>query len=552
MVLGQKSIRINGADCGLESLLLGATTSIGGFLFGYDTGQISGMLLFKDFVNRFGQEQADGTKDWEPIIQSLVVSLMSIGTLIGALSGAYTADWWGRRRSLSFGVLVFIIGSIIQITAMNSWVHLMMGRFVAGLGIGNMSVGVPMFQSECSPREIRGAVVATYQLLITFGILISNIINYGVRNIEDSSASWRIVIGLGIAFSLPLGFGIMLVPESPRWLAGRGDREGARNSMARLRGMKHDPKNPLVERDLREMYASIEKESSVGVGSWLECFTGKPSHLPKLVYRTFLGIGIQFLQQMTGVNFFFYFGATIFASAGIEDPIQTQLILGVVNVVLTFYGLYVVEKYGRRWPLFLGGLWQAAWLAVFASVGVGLNPEENQTAGIIMIVSACMFIASFAATWGPIAWVVIGETFPLRTRAKQASIATASNWLGNFLLSFLTPLAVDGIGYAYGYVFVACNLAAAALVWFFLYESRTLSLENVDVMYGEKDVKPWTSSKWTPPGYITRRQRDESHDHDDDVASNDTIPGATSSNYEKKHSDLDALESRHEDASRAV
>ncbi|KAK3344265.1 general substrate transporter [Lasiosphaeria hispida] len=552
MVLGRKSIRINGADCGLESLVLGATTSIGGFLFGYDTGQISGMLLFKDFVNRFGQEQPDGTREWEPIIQSLVVSLMSIGTLVGALSGAYTADWWGRRRSLSFGVLVFIIGSVIQITAMNSWVHLMMGRFVAGLGIGNMSVGVPMFQSECSPREIRGAVVATYQLLITFGILVSNIINYGVRNIEDTSASWRIVIGLGIAFSLPLGFGIMLVPESPRWLAGRQDREGARMSMARLRGMKHDPKNPLVERDLRDMYASIEKESSVGVGSWLECFTGRPSRLPKLVYRTFLGIGIQFLQQMTGVNFFFYFGATIFASAGVEDPIQTQLILGVVNVVLTFYGLYVVEKYGRRWPLFIGGLWQAAWLAVFASVGVGLNPEENRTAGIIMIVSACMFIASFAATWGPIAWVVIGETFPLRTRAKQASIATASNWLGNFLLSFLTPLAVDGIGYAYGYVFVACNLAAAALVWFFLYESRTLSLENVDVMYGEKGVKPWTSSKWTPPGYITRKQRDESHDHNDDVASNDTLPGATSSSYEKKESGLDATETRHEDASRAV
>lgn len=115
-----------------------------------------------------------------------------------------TSDWFGRRRSLSLGVAVFIIGNIIQITAMRSWVHMMMGRFVAGLGVGNLSIGVPMFQSEASPREIRGAVVASYQLMITIGILISNIINYGVREIQDSSASWRVVIGLGIAFSVSI------------------------------------------------------------------------------------------------------------------------------------------------------------------------------------------------------------------------------------------------------------------------------------------------------------------------------------------------------------
>lgn len=127
------------------------------------------MLLFRDFIDRFGQRQANGEIAFTPIISSLIVSLMSIGTLIGALSGAYTADWWGRRKSMSFGVSIFIVGNVIQITAMTSWVHMMMGRFVAGLGVGNLSVGVPMFQSECCPKEIRGAVVASYQLMITFG-----------------------------------------------------------------------------------------------------------------------------------------------------------------------------------------------------------------------------------------------------------------------------------------------------------------------------------------------------------------------------------------------
>ncbi|KAK5168893.1 hexose transporter hxt5 [Saxophila tyrrhenica] len=510
MGLGKKSITINGAECGIESVVLGIVTCIGGFLFGYDTGQISGMLIFRDFRVRFGQGTPQNPYlDTE--ISSIVVSLMSIGSLIGALFGAYTVDWWGRRRSLSFGVAVFIVGNIIQITAMTTWVHMMMGRFVAGIGVGNLSVGVPMFQSECLPRQIRGPVVASYQLFITVGILISNLVNFGVREIEESSASWRIVIGLGIAFSLPLGIGILFSPESPRWLAGRGRWEEARMSMARFRGMKDDPNCPLVEEDLQEMSSSLAEQSKAGVGSWWECFTGRPSHLPRLVYRTFLGAAIHFLQQWTGVNYFFYYGATIFESAGISDPILVQLILGAVNVVLTFPGLYLVERVGRRIPLIVGAIWQAFWLLIFASVGTALPPQDNPIAGKVMIASACMFIASFAMTWGPFAWVVIGETFPLRTRAKQASLATASNWLGNFMIGFLSPYADAGIQYAFGYVFFGMNLTAAVLVYFFLYETKSLSLENVDAMYSDMSVSARQSKSWVPEGYIDRNRRDSAY-----------------------------------------
>lgn len=471
-------------------------------------GQISGLLLFKDFIDRFGQTQPNGEKKFDSIISSLVVSLMSIGTLIGALSGAYTAEWWGRRRSMSFGVAIFIIGNIIQITAMRSWVHMMMGRFVAGLGVGNLSVGVPMFQSECCPREIRGAVVASYQLMITIGILVANGINYGVREIEEQDASWRIVIGLGILFSLPLGIGILFSPESPRWLAGRGQWEEARISLGRLRGMKENLDHALIMDDFKEMQESIEEQRKAGQGTWLECFTGQPSGLPKLVYRTFLGIFVHFFQQWTGVNYFFYYGATIFKSAGIEDPIMVQLILGAVNVVMTFPGLYIIERVGRRIPMIAGAFWQATWLLIFAAVGVARPPTEYQSSGVVMIVAACMFIASFAMTWGPFAWVVIGETFPLRTRAKQASLATAGNWLGNFLIGFLTPFANDGISYSFGFVFFGCNLTAGIVTYFFLYETKALSLENVDAMYSDPSVKAFNSKKWIPAGYIDRNTRD--------------------------------------------
>jgi SP family sugar:H+ symporter-like MFS transporter len=270
------------------------------------------MLLFEDFINRFGQTQPDGTKAFDTTISSLVVSTMSLGTLAGALLGAYTADWFGRRRSLSIGVAIFVVGNIIQITSMTTWVHLMVGRIVAGVGVGILSIGVPMFQSECCPREIRGAVVASYQLMITIGILISNIINYGVRDNpgQGSDASWRIVIGLGIGFSLPLGIGILFSPESPRWLASKGRWEEARMSLARLRGKKHDPNDQFVTEDFKEMQESIEEQNSAGQGTWMECLTGQPSGIPRLVYRTLLGCALQFFQQWTGVNYFFYVSST--------------------------------------------------------------------------------------------------------------------------------------------------------------------------------------------------------------------------------------------------
>ena len=207
------------------------------------------------------------------------------------------------------------------------------------------------------------------------------------------------------------------------------------------------------------------------------------------------------------VNYFFYYGATIFKSAGIEDPIQTQLILGAVNVAMTVPGLWMIERFGRRMPLVFGGLWQATWLLIFAIIGIVRPPTQHTESGIVMIVCACMFIASFASTWGPFIWVVIGETFPLRTRAKQASLATAFNWLGNFMIGFLTPYANAGIGYAFGFVFFGCNFFAAAMVYFFVFETKALTLESVNDMYMDMSTKATNSKSWVPEGYLNRNER---------------------------------------------
>ncbi|PHH59263.1 hypothetical protein CDD81_3520 [Ophiocordyceps australis] len=356
---------------------------------------------------------------------------MSGGCLFGALAGAYTSDWWGRRRNLVFGIGIFIVGGSVQITAGRNWIHVLTGRFIAGLGLGNLSLGVPMFQSESAPREIRGAVVASYQLFITLGILFCSAIGESLHAFETQNWSWRVLIGIGMILSIPIAIGIMSVPESPRWLAGQGDWEAARYSLARLRGLTDNAEHDLIEDDINEMRDVLDREALAGKGSWVECFRNRPGSR-RTVYRTLLGISIHFMQQWTGVNYFFYYGGDVFKSAGIQDPLRTQMILGGINCFMTLSGPYLVEKFGRRWPLFVGSLWQAACLTIFATVGHLQPPTSENTTGIYMIVSSCLFIASFAATWGPMVWVVIGETFPLRLRAKQAALATAGNWFGNW------------------------------------------------------------------------------------------------------------------------
>lgn len=394
-LFSHRKIQINGAQCGAEALFLAVITSIGGFIFGYDIGQISGILVFSSFVERFAQLQPDGTYEWQPIILSLIVSLMSIGAFFGAFAGGYTAEWWGRRKSLCLSVGIYMLGTVLQMTATDTLTQFAAGRFVSGLGIGSLSVVVPMFQSECSPKDIRGAVIAGYQLAITFGILSANIVNYGMRTIESWDCSWRIVVALGTCWSVPLAIGVVFLPESPRWLARRGRLHDVRTSVARLKGMKNETEDRAVTEDVQEIYAALEREARYGKGTWLECFTGGSGNIPKLRYRTLLGISIHFLQQWMGINYFLYYGSTIFNSVGLYDPILVQLILGAATMSMTFFGLYVVEKFGRRKPLYFGAIWQCAWLATFASWAT-LEQRIHQDWAFFMIVAACLFIASFA------------------------------------------------------------------------------------------------------------------------------------------------------------
>ena len=301
----------------------------------------------------------------------------------------------------------------------------------------------------------------------------------GTRSISGSG-SWRTVIGIGIVWPLILGIGILTMPESPRWLASRGLYDEARASLARSRGMSlHEAEeNKKIHRELEDMRSSIEYEAKVKAG-FIDCF--KPER--KQLYRTLLMMTLQMFQQLTGANYFFYvrnlpllssqlpeadeglqYGATVFQSVGIQDSYVTQIILGAVNFGCTFGGMYVMERFGRRFPLIIGGIWQSAWLFVFAAAGTAKDPQENPNIGKLMIVSACLFIFGYAMTWAPGIWILTGETFPTRTRSYQASLAAGSNWLWNFLIAFFTPFITKAIKFRYGFVF-AGELRSIPYTW---------------------------------------------------------------------------------------
>jgi len=197
-----------------------------------------------------------------------------------------------------------------------------------------------------------------------------------------------------------------------------------------------------------------------------------------------------------------YYGTTIFAATGLSDSFQTSIILGVINFGMTIPGTIVVEKFGRRRALITGGLWMFACFMVFASVGHFVldqqTPQNTPGAGAAMIVFACLFIAGYAMTWAPIVWAIVGELYPTRYRAQAMGLATASNWIWNFLISFFTPFITGAIDYRYGYIFAACNFLGAVVVYFFLCETKGRSLEEIDTMY-IMHVNPRQSTKWVPP-----------------------------------------------------
>ncbi|KAF2655661.1 general substrate transporter [Lophiostoma macrostomum CBS 122681] len=490
----------------LRGYLLCVFAAFGGILFGFDSGYINGVLAMNYFKQTFGTPATDSNAyhglNIKTSDKSLIVSILSAGTFFGALFSGWLADRIGRRTTIIAGCIVFSIGVVLQVASTGVGL-LVGGRVIAGIGVGFVSAIIILYMSEVAPRAVRGAIVSGYQFFITIGLLLAAVVDNSMSN-DLTSASYRVPMGLQFLWALILGVGLFCLPESPRWYVKKDRLEDAARALSTLRGQPQG--SEYVREELNELVANHHYERQLMASTWADCFKGgwKPSGNFR---RVILGIAMQMMQQWTGVNFIFYYGSTFFGQIGVTNGFLVGMITTAVNVGSTPLSFWAIEKMGRRSLLIYGAVGMA--ISEFIIAIVGTAAEGSKAAGYVMIVFTCIYIFFFASTWGPAAWVVIGEIFPLPIRAKGVALATASNWFWNFVIGYITPYMVDedkgNLRTKVFWVWGATCTACIFFSYFMVSETKGLSLEQVDLMLEE--TRPSNSAKWVPRATYAEREQ---------------------------------------------
>ncbi|KAH6615973.1 general substrate transporter [Chaetomium sp. MPI-SDFR-AT-0129] len=372
--------------------------------------------------------------------------------------------------------------------------------------------------SEICPRKVRGALVAGYQFCITIGLMLAACVVYATEGRTDTG-SYRIPIAIQFAWAIILGGGLFFLPDSPRYFVKKGNLAAATESLSRLRGQPKE--SEYIQVELAEIVANEEYErqlipSTTWFGSWANCFKGSVFKANSNLRKTILGTSMQMMQQWTGVNFIFYYSTPFLKSTGaISNTFLISMVFTIINVCSTPISFYTVEKFGRRTILFWGalGMLICQFLVAIIGVTVGFNhthlldptdPDsavaDNVSAVNAQIAFIAIFIFFFASTWGPGAWIVIGEIFPLPIRARGVGLSTASNWLWNTIIAVITPYMVGekrgNLKSSVFFVWGALCTGAFIYTYFLVPETKGLSLEQVDKMMEE--TTPRTSAKWKP------------------------------------------------------
>ncbi|GAA5959624.1 hypothetical protein JCM8115_001270 [Rhodotorula mucilaginosa] len=467
---------------------VGMFAAFGGFLFGYDTGYISGVKAMPYFERHFGELNAEGKYALTTATDSLITSILSAGTFCGAIASGYIGTWLGRRLGIGAYLLVFCAGVAMQ-TAATAVPLFAVGRVLAGLGVGGVSCLVPIYQSETAPKQYRGGIVSAYQLFITIGLLIAAVVVNATKDYDNASC-YQIPIGIQFVWAAILGGGLFALPESPRWLVLKGHDEKARRSLARL--FRLPVESPVVDDELANIVASVQHEQTLGSVTYAELlWKSSPQRLP---LRVWTGIAFQALQQLSGINFIFYYGTTFFRNSGISNPFMITIATNVVNVGMTFPGMWAVDALGRRNTTIYGSCGMAVSQLIVAITGAAIS-VNNQAGQKVLVAFTCIFIAHFAAIWGPFAWVITSEIMSNRARSKGVSLTTGSQWLLNFAIGYATPYLVDkgpgkaGLGSNVFFIWGGCCVIGLVFAYFFVAETKGLSLEQIDLLYRNSSVR---------------------------------------------------------------
>lgn len=430
-------------------LFLAIIAAISGFLFGFDTAVINGVLLFLQRQFSLSTVQTE-----------IAASALLLGCLLGAAGASLVGDRIGRRKSLLLAAILFAASTIGAALA-NSVTVFAFGRFAGGLAIGLSSVLTPVYIAEVAPARSRGRLVSMNQLAIVVGILVAYMVSWGLAGL--GVASWRWMLGVAAIPALAFFFGLLLIPESPRWLISNGEREKGRKVLERIYGAEQAD----VQLGLVEEAASAEE------GSWSEVFS-RPMRRPLLI-----ALALAILCQVTGINTVLYYGSIIisehFRGQTASTALMANVIIGLVNLISTLIAIYCMDRWGRRSMLLTASAGMAVWLALFviASRIPGVSP---------LLILGCIigYTAFFAFAMGPIPWVVISEIFPNKIRGRAASIATSTLWTGTLVvtLTFLSLVHALGVSGTFS-IYAVLSAVAFLFIWRMVPETKGKTLEQI-------------------------------------------------------------------------
>lgn len=508
--------------------LFGLSTfaSLGGFLFGYDQGVVSGVLTMESFQATFPRIATDSSfKGW-------FVSSLLLAAWAGSLVNGPVADRFGRKGSIEIAVVVFTIGSVLQAAAVNIPLAIV-GRVIAGFAVGMLTMIVPMYMSEVSTAAVRGTLVVLQQLSITLGILVSYWLEYGTQYIGghrcapdipytggtaaepkfdprtdvgpngctgQSDAAWRIPFAIQIVPALVLGIGMLWFPESPRYYCMKDNEEAGLKSLARVRRTSADDEQTQKE------YLSIKAEvlfeqqynrekfpGKSGVSLYLAGYTTLFSTGPAF-RRTAIGCCVMFFQQFIGCNAIIYYAPQIFAMLGLSGTTTGLLatgVYGIVNTLSTLPALFLIDRVGRRPLLLAGAVGTFISLVIVGGVigGYGETLSQHPAAGWTGIAFVYIYDVNFSYSWAPIGWVLPSEIYNLGNRSKAMSLTTSSTWMCNFIIGLVTPDMLDTIGYGTYLFFAGFALIAFFFTYFLIPETRGKSLEEMDGVFGDNTAQ---------------------------------------------------------------
>jgi SP family galactose:H+ symporter-like MFS transporter len=426
-------------------------SALGGLLFGYDTGVISGAILFIE------QEFALSS-----LYIGIVVSAVLIGAVIGAAIGGDLADHVGRRKMILVAALIFALGAIGTSVTPNV-VLLILGRIVVGVAIGIASEVTPLYISEVAPAKVRGSLVSLNQLAITIGIVVSYLVDYALA----PSSGWRYMLGLAAVPAAILGLGMLPLPDTPRWLMNHNEPDKARKVLKRIRGNNVD-----VEKEMTEIQQGLKKQKA-----------GRAELLNPLVKPALIiGVGLAVFQQITGINTVIYYAPKIFQFAGIassSSAIFATFLVGIVNVIFTIVAILLLDRIGRR-PLLLVGL--AGMVSSLILLGISFYfTSLVGSLGGLATVGLMVYVASFAIGLGPVFWLLVSEIYPLKVRGLAMSIASEANWGSNLIvaLTFLTLIQFLGKSGTF-WVYAAVGILAWIFAYFLVPETKGRTLEEIE------------------------------------------------------------------------